>query len=618
MTTTGFVIRTLRAIGRTLPSAEVTFDGGLNVITGASETGKTYILQCIDYMLGGLTPPKDVAEGRGYDTLLLEFEDREGNHSVLERSLRLGGDFRYYRIPLSRWEQEAEFSELYRQHESEREDTISHLFLSLSGLAGTRLLTSSSGDTNQVSFRDVCRFTIVREGDVIAERSPILAGDRNFKDPKCVSMFGIFLTGQDYSSVIAAPDIKVSKAKWQANTDLLAELIEEANRKASVAQEDPIGLRAQIREFDERIEMASSAIEKTIVAINEAVATRQESWRSLAKLRSRLAVVGQLLQRFALLEDHYKSDVDRLRFISEGEFYLSQLGTVHCPVCGKLMDDHTKDELKADEVKHTDIQKAAKAESLKITAHLNDLIKTTRGLREEEVGLREAISVHETDISTAENNIKDNLEPQIRELKRTIEEVTRAKEAIIISELNRQRAQDLTDRRAALGREPKGKRVKMADAAAIDTSEMRKFCDRVEKVLRAWKLPDVGTVEFGTKWQIIVGGKATFGKGYTALIRTAFTVALMQHASEKGRHPGLCVVDSPLTSFKQQDSYQMDEDVKVAFYSDLMLTPKTQQVIIIENERPPSQVEPRLAHVHFTRTIGSGRYGFYPAPGSLG
>jgi len=614
MNGTGFLIRTIRAIGANLPKAEVTFQDGLNVITGASETGKTYILQCIDYMLGGQTPPKDVDEGKGYETLLLEYEVRGSGKAVLERSLRSGGDFRHYSIPLEQWVQNVGFTELHQSHDADREDTVSHLFLTLSGLAGAMLLESASGKNKSVSFRDICRFSIIREGDIIADRSPILAGDRYFKDPVCVSMFGIFLTGRDYRSVIAAPDIKVNKAKWQANTELLGELIEEVNRQAAIAIEDPVGLRAKIREFEEQIESATSTVDRTIAAINTAVANRQEQWRSAAKLRTRLAVVEQLLQRFALLDDHYKSDLERLQFLVEGEHYLSQLGTIHCPVCGKLMDDHTKDELKADSEKKTNIQRAAKAEILKITIHINDLEKTTHSLNEEQAQLREAIAGHEKNIATAENEIKDNLDPQIKALKKTIEDATRAKADLAISEFNRQRGQDLMDRREALGKEPRQKKVKLANAAAIDTGELRKFCDRVENILRAWKLPDVGTVEFAKKWQIVVGGKSTFGKGYIALIRTAFTIALMQHALGKNRHPGMSVIDSPLTSFKQQDSYQMDADVKVAFYKNLLVLPENQQVIIIENESPPAEVESRLAHTHFSRTIGQGRYGFFPFP----
>jgi DNA repair ATPase RecN len=47
-----FWISRVRAVGKKVPPAEVSFGANLNVISGASDTGKSYILQCINYMLG--------------------------------------------------------------------------------------------------------------------------------------------------------------------------------------------------------------------------------------------------------------------------------------------------------------------------------------------------------------------------------------------------------------------------------------------------------------------------------------------------------------------------------------------------------------------------------------
>ena len=57
MAITGFQIRQLTLVGRGVPNAEVQFREGLNVVSGPSDTGKTFIVQCIDYMLGGKDLP---------------------------------------------------------------------------------------------------------------------------------------------------------------------------------------------------------------------------------------------------------------------------------------------------------------------------------------------------------------------------------------------------------------------------------------------------------------------------------------------------------------------------------------------------------------------------------
>ena len=65
-----FWISRLRAIGKKVKTAEVSFSKHFNVISGASDTGKSYILQCINYMMGAKDPPMSVTEDQGYGTLV--------------------------------------------------------------------------------------------------------------------------------------------------------------------------------------------------------------------------------------------------------------------------------------------------------------------------------------------------------------------------------------------------------------------------------------------------------------------------------------------------------------------------------------------------------------------
>src|SRR4051794_32218463 len=95
-TTTGFYLAWLRLTGPKLEPAEVDFEPGLNVIWGASNSGKSFIFSCIDFMLGRETPPEEITEAKGYTTGWLAFIERAGMKQwVLERDLK-GGDFRLH------------------------------------------------------------------------------------------------------------------------------------------------------------------------------------------------------------------------------------------------------------------------------------------------------------------------------------------------------------------------------------------------------------------------------------------------------------------------------------------------------------------------------------------
>src|SRR5688500_11002637 len=96
MSEKGFCIRALSLIGASVPEARVEFDSGFSLIVGPSDTGKSFILQCIDYMLGGGKAPKEIPEAAGYESARLEIVVREfGNIATLERSRR-GGGFRLH------------------------------------------------------------------------------------------------------------------------------------------------------------------------------------------------------------------------------------------------------------------------------------------------------------------------------------------------------------------------------------------------------------------------------------------------------------------------------------------------------------------------------------------
>ena len=66
--------------------AIIEFQKGLNIITGDSDTGKTYAFQCLNYILGAEKLPKEIQEAQGYKKLSLIFSVDEKEY-LLERNL---------------------------------------------------------------------------------------------------------------------------------------------------------------------------------------------------------------------------------------------------------------------------------------------------------------------------------------------------------------------------------------------------------------------------------------------------------------------------------------------------------------------------------------------------
>ena len=83
----GFCIKKLQLEGDNVKTASIEFKKGLNVIYGSSNTGKTFIYQCIDFMLGSKTP-KAITESKNYTLVKLEIESFKGEKFLLERALQ--------------------------------------------------------------------------------------------------------------------------------------------------------------------------------------------------------------------------------------------------------------------------------------------------------------------------------------------------------------------------------------------------------------------------------------------------------------------------------------------------------------------------------------------------
>ena len=78
------------------------------------------------------------------------------------------------------------------------------------------------------------------------------------------------------------------------------------------------------------------------------------------------------------------------------------------------------------------------------------------------------------------------------------------------------------------------------------------------------------------------------------------------------------MLDSPLLAYYEPEGDEdsvVGTDLKVRFYQYLAEKHGDYQVIIIENEHPPAEVNGQLAVTDFTKNPNEGRYGLFPISG---
>jgi hypothetical protein len=153
----------------------------------------------------------------------------------------------------------------------------------------------------------------------------------------------------------------------------------------------------------------------------------------------------------------------------------------------------------------------------------------------------------------------------------------------------------------------------------LSKSVLDDFAKQVQGLLENWGFPGSSRVYFDeTAADIVIDGKprASRGKGLRAITHAAMNIGLMEYCKEKDLpHPGFVVLDSPLLAYwapeGMEDSLE-GSDLKDRFYEYLAANHSDSQVIIIENEHPPTALEKKIGLTVFTKNPHQGRYGFFP------
>jgi hypothetical protein len=618
----GFQLRALRVVGKGKEPAELSFGPGCNVIAGASNTGKSYILQCIDFACGAGAPPKTITESIGYELVEMEFEDPSATRHKFERSLK-GANVRHSIWTEDKWVP-AGVPVLGSKHSAIAPNTISGFLLQLSKLWGKEVRINQSGHVDSLSFRDVAHLTFIDEKRIIDDASPIFTGN-NSTQPKEVSIFNLFLTGVDDRSVIALETQKQNQARRKAQLDLLDRLISRTEEQIEKADKEPMTVSERRSRVDEAILQRTQIVTANQNELAGQEKRRHAAWEQVQTASAKYAATEQLKTRFKILEDHYNNDVARLNAIVEADYFFSQLEKVRCPLCGAAAEDHDATAHDAEDA--SDLQSlriACKQEIQKIQGLLKDLVGTTQQLDNELTVLQQEQSLQNSLFNEATTLIQKELSPRAEQLQGELSGLLETRDALAYTEMLQERLQSYRHDREVIAKDVWKKQPIQDDGqqSILVPQAIEAFSLNVEALLKEWRYPGLTRVTFNNeRFDLIISGKdrASEGKGFRAIAYSAFMIGLLRYCLEKGLpHPGVVVLDSPLVTYKRRDTQPNEaipEDVGRAFYEALSKTSDEQQIIILENEDPPEDVRPLIKHyIHFSRLQGVGRYGFFPEP----
>ena len=613
----GIRLRHLAFTGPNIEPAKLEFVDGLNIVYGASNTGKSFASEAVLFMLGAVSKLPKTDEIKAYDAVWLGLTLGDQGEFTLYRPTK-GGNLKLF-PGLITSHPTGKGEVLSGKHSAKATDSVSYRILETLGLQDRWIVRNASGEKEQLAFRVLAKFAVVGEEDIMSKRSPAYVSNSYTERTLDQNLFKLLLTGQDDAATVTVPTEPARIAAKAAKLELVDEMLAQLDKELGDAPADRTQVDAQLAELDASGATTTAELRAVQTMLDDNAAERRAAVDRRQELTARAAELDITLERFAKLQAVYSSDLDRLHSIEEGGSMLAAMAGRDCPVCGAppgaQKHQHAATEIS---MAHT----AAAAEARKIEREQRELAHVVDSLHAEALALTTSIASLEDQIEEFDQRALD-LRPTEASLRSSFENY------------NAQRAElckliDLHLRREKLA----NRRVEIAAASTKserdplpvgpESTVLFEFGETVKAVLTEWGFPDADKIQFDAKANdITVAGKArdANGKGVRAVLHAAFNVAVAVHCIDKGLpHPGFLVLDTPLLTYREplkSKHGDLSDDEKALkatslaekFYKHLASLEEKLQVIVIENSDPPAAIED-LAYIEvFTGLVGDGRYG---------
>jgi hypothetical protein len=615
MMTNRLILTHLTMTGPAVTKASVEFDEGLTVIYGASDTGKSYIAQAIDFMLGGKRLMDEVPEADGYTQVILGMILPDGSPVTFVRSVK-GGRFNIY------------FSELHDAPvgppdqslsvSSRAKENLSQYLLARLGIVGAQIRKNAHNQCQQLSFRNIARLCVIDETSMQSKVSPTLSGQFVTETAE-KSVFKFLVEGTDDSEIASTEETVDQRKVSKGQADLLTQVI--ADLESSVANSPDLQqLKDQYAKVRAALDSHSSSISDVIARRDQLVGERDSVRSSIEKDHVKLSEVENMFARFSLLRQQYESDLARLEMVAEAGDLLGYFDRGICVFCGAALEDQKMPAMHvAGEA--TELSIAITAERTKTEALHADLATTLTDVQRQAEDLRSSLTVASRAADIVEEAlaaVQEELAPKNELLSQLLDARSNIERAISVYEQ--------VDRMRSLREELLPGEVPILPGPTLPMSgTLARLSGSISSVLSEWEVPDGHPVDFDLdKYDLIAAGRPrrSRGKGVRAILHAAYTLGLAKYCDTAGLpHPGFVVLDSPLITYRgpegtlaldfTDDDEHVSASVAVAFFR-YVARRHSGQVVVLENTDPPDDISEQAKTLFFTGRTDFGRYGFFP------
>lgn len=600
-----FYIEKLIVSGGGHKTTVIDFKPGLNFILGPSNTGKSLIMDCIDYVFGftpkKTRPSKIVDNNYGYERIALHLATDNGT-VILERKI---GDSK---IAVSGTDSSVDRGS-YSVGNSAKKN-INSVYLHLLGIDEPHSVRSSEKDskTQALTWRSMLHLFFIRQGDVARESSSLLA-PRSVGPTSSAAALLFLLTGQDANDLEANEDPKISEAKKKALIAYIQAKVNDLGARREKLEEALSA--ANITDPRASIEQVRKEIAVLHAQLDSATKESQEIMSQIYEWNGKLSESRTVGRNFAVLRQQYQSDIRRIGFVVEGaENAFPVRKKVKCPICGEEIE----------RVRDTTFIDASAAELEKIKRHLSELSDAQRSVDRQEKVIAATIRTLEEKKESVDKLISEQLQPQLSAFEERLEEqlklIRLSNELEIVRQDEIQYKSELFDRET----EEISESTKHSIFEDYTYDIIHGFEEKLREILTASKVGGAATVRLNMEnFDIEIDGKkkpVISGGGHCGILNTITTLAISAYLIELDRPaPGFYAVDSSLTQLSEAEYKEQSDTIKQNFIEYLIAHAHERQVIIVEQTKrmpfvPSENDDSGIRVVQFTRNKEEGRYGF--------
>ena len=589
-----FYIERIIVTGSGKTDSIIELSNGVNIIYGPSNTGKTYIVKCIDYMFGSERKPIDISTGYQYIKIIVRTQC-----GTITMSRKIGEN----KIEVSSKDNNV-LSGKYATKASRTnyDKTINSVWLSLIGINDLHLVISNENYKKQIlSWRTFSHMFMLTETKIISEDSAILS-DTKTSNTAVIASLIFLLSGQDFAET--ETETKDTKEIKEAKKNAVKAYINKELIRLSERNQE---LLAQLKENPNidiavEIEKIMAEISTNEKRINSSIEENQKILAQLYEKNENLSECNVLLNRYDELTTQYDADLKRLNFIVDGEANLNASFSTHCPFCdGEVVVK-----------KNQNYIDAAKSDYKKIKLQAKDLESASKELRSEKLSLEQEIGTLMAKKKSMEELIEKELKPQVFNLKEKLSAYKDAiecqKEIDILKKLSEQKTADMIENDTD---EESERKFKVKEH--LDYSFINELSNGIKSFLENCNYDNLLSVIFDkADMDIVINGKkkSSNGKGYNAYFNSVVAIVLSRYMESKAKYsPDFLVLDSPILSLKENETKKPSETMRNTLFENIVDNQKGIQTIVIENEIPEINYKDAKI-IHFTKEKNNGRYGF--------